>query len=150
LLDIGSGGGFPGIPLKILRPDLQVTMIDGSRKKVNFQKHVIRTLGLKSIEARHIRSEELEKETGTSSEVFDVIVSKAVSKIDKFFEQGLPLLRRPGLLIAMKGPSVEAEIEAVRGRIEAEGFAISVQEYRLPHLELDRSLVLLSRPAETP
>jgi len=144
LLDIGSGGGFPGIPLKILRSDLHVTLIDGSRKKVSFQKHVIRTLGLDNMEARHIRAEELSREVRDEEGLYDVIVSKALSDLNRFFELAFPLLRRPGMLIAMKGPSAEVEIEAVREEIEAEGLTISVQEYTLPYLNAERCLIVLS------
>ena len=144
LLDIGSGGGFPGIPLKILRPDLCVTMIDSSRKKVNFLKHIIRTLGLENTEARHIRAEELKKEVGTEGEPFDVIVSKAVAKLDRFVDQAVPLLCRPGMVVAMKGPSVGSEIEAAQGKIEAAGLSVTVQRYELPFLNIKRSLIVLS------
>jgi 16S rRNA (guanine527-N7)-methyltransferase len=148
VLDIGSGGGFPGIPLKILRPDLHVTLIDGSRKKVSFQKHVIRTLGLKNVEVQHVRAEELRREVQDGKELYDVIVSKAVSKLALFFDLSLPLLRRPGMLIAMKGPSAGAEIEAARGQIEAKGLTISVQEYTLPYLNAKRCLIVLSDRGE--
>jgi 16S rRNA (guanine527-N7)-methyltransferase len=143
LLDIGSGGGFPGIPIKILRPDLHVTLIDGSRKKVSFLKHVIRTLGLKEVEAHHVRAEELSRDVHDEEKLYNVIVSKAVSKLDLFFDLSLPLLRRPGMLIAMKGPSAEVEIETARGKIEAEGLTISVQEYTLPYLNAERCLIVL-------
>ncbi|MBW1676465.1 MAG: 16S rRNA (guanine(527)-N(7))-methyltransferase RsmG [Deltaproteobacteria bacterium] len=144
VLDIGSGGGFPGIPLKIMRPDLEVTLIDASRKKVSFQKHIIRTLALKDIEARHIRAEELKGELQPEIRQYDVIVSKAVSKLDRFLDQAIPLLRRPGVMIAMKGRSVEAELEAVSSKIEAEGLTLTVKKYRLPHLDIERSLIILS------
>ncbi len=144
LLDIGSGAGFPGIPLKILRPDLHLLLIDASRKKVSFERYMIKTLGLKDIEARHIRAEELLTELQSQSRPYDVIVSKAVSKLKGFLEQAIPLLRSPGIMIAMKGRSVEAELEAVRSKIEAEGLTLTVRKYRLPHLDIERSLVVLS------
>lgn len=148
VLDIGSGGGFPGIPLKILRPDLRLTLIDASRKKVNFQKHIIRTLSLKGVEARHIRAEEFKTELQPQARPHDVIVSKAVSKLDRFLDQALPLLRRPGMAIAMKGRSPKAELEAASSKIEAEGLSVAVKKYRLPHLDIERSLVLLSSSPE--
>ncbi len=183
LLDIGSGGGFPGIPLKIMRPDLEVTLIDASRKKVSFQKHIIRTLALKDIEAHHIRAEELKRGPQTTptqtlppwprpgsqgqqlvsqtsrqgrlqgggqgggkgeARPYDVIVSKAVSKLDRFLDQAIPLLCRPGIMIAMKGRSVETELESARSKIEAEGFTVTTKKYRLPHLDIERCLIILS------
>jgi 16S rRNA (guanine527-N7)-methyltransferase len=144
ILDIGSGGGFPGIPLKVMRPDLHVMLIDGTRKKVSFQKHIISTLALEDIEARHVRAEDLERELQPESRRYDVIVSKAVSKLDVFVDLALPLLRRPGTLIAMKGKSVEAELEAVRSRIETDGLSLVTKKYRLPYLDIERSLIVLS------
>jgi 16S rRNA (guanine527-N7)-methyltransferase len=144
VLDIGSGGGFPGIPLKIMRADLEVTLIDASRKKVSFQKHIIRTLALENIEARHIRAEELQRQLQPEIRQYDVIVSKAVSRLDRFLDQAIPLLRRPGIMIGMKGTSVEAELEAASSRIEAQGLTFTVRKYRLPYLDIERSLIILS------
>jgi 16S rRNA (guanine527-N7)-methyltransferase len=144
VLDIGSGGGFPGIPLKVIRPDLEVTLIDAARKKVSFQKHIIRTLALKDIEARHIRAEELKRELQPETRQYDVIISKAVSKLDRFLDQAIPILRRPGIMIAIKGKSVESELEAARSKIEAERLAVTWKEYRLPHLDIERCLIILS------
>ena len=175
LLDIGSGGGFPGIPLGILRPDLHIMLIDASRKKVSFQKHIIRTLALRNIEARHIRAEELKKEfpprsgrgsreqqlvsqtspwgglqgggqVGGKGELrpYHVIVSKAVSKLGRFLDQAAPLLRRPGIMIAMKGRSVEAELESAGPRVDAEGLTLVVKKYRLPYLDIERCLIIVT------
>jgi len=144
VLDIGSGGGFPGIPMKIMRPDLEVTLIDASRKKVSFQKHIIRTLALKDIEAHHIRAEELKRGPQPEARPYDVIVSKAVSKLDRFLDQAVPLLCRPGIMIAMKGRSVETELEFARSKIEAEGLTVTTKKYRLPYLDIKRCLIILS------
>jgi len=148
LLDIGSGGGFPGIPLKILRPDLQVTLIDATRKKVNFQKHIIRALGLKDIEARHVRAEELKKKFRPDSTLYNIIISKAVSRLDRFLDQAMPLLSRPGTMVAMKGGSVEAELEAASSRIEAGSLTVTIKKYQLPHLDIERSLIILSNSGQ--
>ena len=145
VLDIGSGGGFPGLPLKVMRPDLKLCLIEPSRKKTHFLKHVIRTLGLKDIEARHIRAEELAKEDQAKASPYGVIVSRAVSKLDKLLGQALPLLSRPGMIIAMKGASVEGELERVKARIESEGLTIDVESYGLPRLGTKRSLIILGR-----
>jgi 16S rRNA (guanine527-N7)-methyltransferase len=127
-----------------LRSDLQVRLIDATRKKVNFQKHIIRTLGLKNIEARHVRAEELKKKFRPDSTPYNIIISKAVSRLDIFLDQAMPLLGRPGIMIAMKGESVEAELEDVSSRIEAEDLSLIVKRYRLPQLDIERSLIILS------
>jgi 16S rRNA (guanine527-N7)-methyltransferase len=143
VLDIGSGGGFPGIPLKVLRPDLHMNLIEASRKKTHFLKHVIRTLGLKDIEARHIRAEELAKNAQARTTPYNVIVSKAASKLKKLLDQALPLLRIPGMIIAMKGISIEPELESVKGRIKAEDLTVDTKTYRLPGLGIKRTLIIL-------
>jgi 16S rRNA (guanine527-N7)-methyltransferase len=109
LLDIGSGAGFPGIPLKIVQPSLRVTLIDSARKKVDFQKHIIRILGLKGIGAVHGRAQDkelLEQWTGR----FDAVVSRAFSNLRTFLASGYPFLKKRGIAIAMKGKMPEGEI----------------------------------------
>ncbi len=102
LLDLGSGAGFPGIPLKIARPDLSVTLVDTKEKKVLFQRHVIRTLGLKDgICAVHGRAEELAFNE-TYKESFDVVISRALSSLESFITLGFPFLKKEGLFIAIK------------------------------------------------
>jgi 16S rRNA (guanine527-N7)-methyltransferase len=142
LLDIGSGGGFPGIPLKILMPSLSVTLIDASRKKVSFLKHVIRTLKLENIEARHIRAGELAKDH-TFAHAFDVIVCRALTSLDTFALMALPLLAKDGEIIALKGKEYEKEIESV-GSLQ-EKFSLRINKYTLPYIGSERSIVILRR-----
>jgi len=107
VLDVGSGGGFPGIPLKILVPSLSVTLIDSSRKKISFQRHVIRTLGLVNIDAVQTRIEALSADPGYlqggSPNAFSVIVCRAFTDLARFVEMAMPLLAPAGMIIAMKG-----------------------------------------------
>ena len=153
LLDIGSGGGFPGIPLKIMIPSLSVTLIDASRKKVSFSKHVIRMLGLDNIEACHVRAEDLPRDS-IFNNTYDVIVSRALSSIADFVQMSLPLLAKDGFIIAMKGKITDMEIESVRsltkkGRDMQENstgnFNIILKNYRLPYLKSERSIVILKK-----
>lgn len=154
LLDIGSGGGFPGLVVKILRPQLSVTLIDGSRKKVSFLSHVIRTLGLKEATALHARAEALGAEPQYRMG-FDVIVCRALCVLEAFVAMAMPLLAPSGLLIALKGRVEEAEAEMAMvsplcphppdaGRPPAEtGPSISSVTYQLPHLDIQRTLVVI-------
>jgi 16S rRNA (guanine527-N7)-methyltransferase len=139
MLDIGSGGGFPGIPLKILIPSLSVTLIDASRKKVSFLKHIIRNIKLIEIDARQIRAEELAKEKPAKN-CFDVIICRAFSRLDKIILKALPLLAKDGIIIAMKGKISESEIESAGKN----NLSLSVEKYKLPFLELERTLVIIS------
>ena len=145
VLDIGSGGGFPGIPLKVIRPDLHLTLIDASRKKVHFLKHIIRTMGLKDIEARHIRAEGLA--VGVQAEVnpYDVIISKAVCKLNNFLDRAFPLLHQSGSIVAMKGASVDDELESAKSRIKGHALRLEKKAYRLPLLGINRTLIVLRR-----
>ncbi len=150
LLDIGSGGGFPGIPLKISLPSLSVTLIDASRKKVSFLKHIIRILELKNIDALHIRAEEFANKPGIAK-TFDVIISRALSSMTSFTLTALPFLKKEGVIIAMKGNVSGDDIQLLRSSVnkkhtilldeDTEAFELSVKRYSLPYLESDRSIV---------
>ncbi|MBW2564986.1 MAG: 16S rRNA (guanine(527)-N(7))-methyltransferase RsmG [Deltaproteobacteria bacterium] len=139
MLDIGSGGGFPGIPLKILIPSLSVTLIDASRKKVSFLKHIIRNIKLIEIDARQIRAEELAKEKPAMN-CFDVIICRAFSRLDKIILKALPLLAKDGIIIAMKGKLSASELKSVSKC----DLSLTVEKYKLPFLELERTLVIIS------
>ena len=156
LLDVGSGAGFPGVPLKVMLPSLKVTLVDAVRKKVSFLKHVIQQLQLSDIEAIHCRLEDLPKQ-GTGE--FDVIVCRAFSSLSDFVEKSLPLLASGGLLLALKGGNLEAEVrQGSAGQTGSSIFSVSgkgphrqlqlqmkVVRYQLPFLALSRTLVRLTR-----
>jgi 16S rRNA (guanine527-N7)-methyltransferase len=160
LLDVGSGGGFPGIPLKILFPSLSVTLIDASRKKVNFLKYLIRTLKLEGIQALHVRAEDLADvkskipfgQDSAFEDEFDVVICRAVTSLNGFALMAFPLLNRGGFIIALKGKVTEAEIESVRLLLEKtpgvtgigdRQFSFDVKKYTLPYLGSERSIVII-------
>jgi len=142
LLDIGSGAGFPGIPLKILKPSVSVLMIDGVRKKVNFLKHMIRTLNLDNIEALQIRSENLAQDPEFVNS-FDVIISRALSDLKPFVKGALPLLAPQGAIMAMKGKIDPQELDAVRTNAPADQYSLKIKTYRLPSMKAPRSIVII-------
>jgi len=153
LLDIGSGGGFPGVPLKILKPSLSVTLIDASRKKVSFLKHLIRILGLENIEAFHVRAEEFSQQALFAGH-FNAIISRALSSSSEFVLMALPLLDTDGILVAMKGKRSEEEIESLRSLIHKKKgmgdesqteMELRLKTYTLPYLKLERTIVSLKR-----
>ncbi len=112
LMDIGSGGGFPGIPLKLAMPGLNVTLLDSVQKKVFFLRHVIRTIGLKWIEAQAGRAEDLAV-SAAYRHSFDCVTSRALSELEGFILLGVPFLRPNGALLAIKGPAITEELKAV-------------------------------------
>ncbi len=151
LLDIGSGGGFPGIPLKVALPGLSATLIDASRKKVNFIKHVIRTLQLDPIEARHIRAQDLAVLPDYAGR-FDIVISRALSSLEAFITMAIPLLAEGGSLIALKGEVDKTEVAHLPGRLlekldhhKSGGgrFDVSLKNYFLPALTSSRSIVIV-------
>lgn len=157
LLDIGSGGGFPGIPLKVILPFLSVTMIDASRKKVNFIKHIIRTTQLDNIEALHTRAEDL-ADNPTYINRFDVIISRALSSLDSFVRLALPLLAKEGIIIALKGEANQKELDGLKSNLPEKmnkppfaqnRYALSLQKYRLPFLKSRRSIISVKLTSHT-
>jgi len=152
MLDIGSGGGFPGIPLKVLLPKLSVTLIDASRKKVSFLKHVIRTLEMNNIEALHMRAEDLAVHPSYINR-FDVIISRALSSLEIFVRLALPLLACGGVIIALKGEVDKVELDDLRynvlEKMNAAGsvdrpFTISMERYSLPLHNSERSIITVN------
>ena len=109
VLDMGSGGGFPGIPLKIACSTLQVSLLEASRKKTSFLKHIIRTLQLADITVIHERAENLLSQDSCRSS-FDAVISKAAFKLPQFLTLGASLLRPGGILMAMKSADISDEL----------------------------------------
>ena len=109
VLDIGSGAGFPGIPLKIIQPILQMTLIDSVRKKVDFQRHIVRMLGLRGTEALHGRAQDSEIVQSLGGR-FDITLSRAFSDLRTFLVLSFPFLKGGGTAIAMKGEPDDKEI----------------------------------------
>ena len=117
VLDIGSGAGFPGIPLRIEK-DFDLTLIDSVNKKVNFMNQVIEELDLKNTRAIHVRAEDFAKE---HREEFDMVISRAVANLSTLSEYALPFLKVGGIFIAMKGPKAEEECEDAKNALKILG-----------------------------
>lgn len=145
LLDIGSGGGFPGVPLKIANPSLDVTLLDSTLKKVNFQKHIIRLLHFNKIKAVHGRVEDKDMH-GEIGPPFDVVISRAFSGLGKFLAIGEPYLKRDGLLMAMRGREAKKELaDNEETLIHLRLAVVDIVEFCLPYLNEKRSLIIFSR-----
>jgi 16S rRNA (guanine527-N7)-methyltransferase len=143
LLDIGSGGGFPSIPLKIVRPDIDILSVDSVQKKINFQRQVARLLGFEKFKAAHARVEELVGEYG---ERFDFAVARAVAEIALLGRMATPFLSENGKLIAMKGSRWKEELEESESELPGLGLCVSeTRELRLPIIGDLRCLILLKR-----
>ncbi|WP_303722373.1 16S rRNA (guanine(527)-N(7))-methyltransferase RsmG [Malonomonas rubra] len=110
MLDLGSGGGFPCLPVKIVRPHLDIVSVDAVAKKIAFQRHVARRLGFEGFSAWHGRGERLAEEQGWGG-AFDLVVARAFTSLTGFIEMALPYLKADGRMIAMKGPEGERELQ---------------------------------------
>jgi 16S rRNA (guanine527-N7)-methyltransferase len=145
LVDIGAGAGFPGIPLKIVYPALQVVLLETSAKKVEFLRSVVKTLGLNGIQPVHDRAEHL-AQIGTYRESFHWVVARAVAALNVLAEYSLPFVMTGGWFAAYKGPDGESELDKARAAIELlGGQADYVFHGRMPLDYGDRTLVMIQK-----
>jgi len=144
LLDIGSGAGFPGIPLKMIQPSLEVTLIDSVRKKIDFQNHIIRTLGLKGIKAIHGRIQDGEILEALGGR-FDAIIARAFSDLDTLLLLSFPFLKEGGILLAMKGDSAGEELKRLPLSTRNRYRWIKTATFSLPFSSIKRSIILFEK-----
>lgn len=144
VLDVGSGGGFPGLPLKIAWPSIELTMVDAARKKVSFLRHVIRELALKGACAVQARVEDLSRQAKVP--LYDTIVCRAFSSLAFIAAQLPPLLSEGGRIVVWKGRLPQEEMREIEPMLSTarRALTLSVQSYRLPVLNAERTLVILS------
>ena len=144
LMDIGSGPGFPGIPLKIAHPSLEITLIDSVRKKIDFQRHIIWTLGLKGMEAIHGRIQDKEILQSMAGR-FDAVISRAFSDLQTLLVLAFPFLKKGGVLLAMKGELDEQEIGLLSKREEKRYQLQGTASFVLPRSSFKRSILLFEK-----
>lgn len=150
VIDVGTGAGFPGIPLKIICPHIRLTLLDSVRKKLTFIEVVIEHLGLTGVELVHSRAEDLGRQR-SYREQFDLVVSRAVASLNVLSELCLPFCRIGGTFAAYKGPAIEAEIEEAKNAIRILGGETkSVHTFLLPHSDIQRTLVIIAKKRTTP
>ena len=140
--DIGSGGGFPGIPLKILFPEIRITLIDSIRKKVNVQQDITEKMNLKKIEALCGRAEELSVQTKYKSK-YDIVISKAVSSLDNLYLWGNKFLNSNGEMICIKGGNIEEEISSLLKLKKNLSVEVISFEDLLPYSVEDKKIVVI-------
>jgi 16S rRNA (guanine527-N7)-methyltransferase len=144
LLDVGSGAGFPGIPLKIVYPSLEITLIDSVRKKIDFQRHIIRMLGLKGTEAIHGRIQDKEILQRMSGR-FDAVISRAFSDLQTLLTLAFPFLKKRGVLLAMKGELDEEEVRLLSKREQTRYRLQGTASFVLPKSSFKRSILLFEK-----
>lgn len=136
LCDIGTGAGFPGVVLKIMYPNLKITLVDALQKRVNYLNQIIKSLKLTDIEAIHVRGEDLK-------EKYDVVTSRAVANIEKLVTYTMHLLNDNGVMIAMKGNIEEELTKDVQQKLEKKYIIKEINKFLLPIENSNRSLVVL-------
>ncbi len=140
MADAGSGAGFPGIPLKIARPELDITLIESSRKKTAFSRHIIRLLKLTGI---HVLEQRLEHLGKAHEKYFDLMVSRATFTITEFIKHACPYVNEQGGLILNKGPKVSEEIKEFK-KTACKGLIKDIVRLPLPFIKAERNLIVLS------
>lgn len=149
LIDIGAGAGFPSLPVKIVRDDLNVTMLDSLNKRIGFLNDVINELGLKNIQAVHFRAEDAGKDKNFR-EKFDIATARAVADLAVLSEYALPFVKVGGYFVSLKGNSPKEETEKAKKAIREMGGEIEeIKEVRLPS-QIDHSLVIIRKVIPTP
>ena len=150
MIDVGTGAGFPGIPLKIVYDNLNVILLDSLQKRLEFLDEVIDELRLTGIETVHARAEDAGQADVLRGK-FDISVSRAVANLSTLSELCLPFVKEGGHFIAYKAGDVEEEVEAARHAIELLGGGnIEVIKFKLPKSDLDRTLVKIEKINKTP
>jgi len=149
IIDVGTGAGFPGIPLKIALPDIDVVLLDSLEKRIGFLNTVIGHLGLSGISAVHMRAED----AGISPEYresFDAATARAVASMPVLLEYCLPLVKTGGIFIAMKG-SISEEISSSKKALEVLGGEIEeAKEFTLPGSDIKRSIIVVRKLRQSP
>lgn len=150
IADIGTGAGFPAIPLKIFRPQLKFTLIDSLNKRVEFLKRIVATLELDGVEVIHGRAEELAKQK-VYREQFDAVTARAVARLNVLAEYCLPFVKVGGKFIALKGKAFNEELDEARAAIKILGGGkVIVREVNLPTLDDKRAVIYVDKTKSTP
>lgn len=147
IIDVGTGAGFPGIPIKIAKPNINVTLLDSLQKRVNFLAEVVSQLELDKIKAVHSRAEDYAKE---NRESYDVAISRAVANMSTLVEYLLPYVKQDGIVICMKGPNIEDELEKSKKAISILGGKIEHIGHLFLDEEMERNLIIIRKIKPTP
>lgn len=148
ILDVGTGAGFPGLPLKILEDNKEFTLLDSLNKRITFLQNVISELELKNVQAIHGRAEEY---ISQKRESYDIVTSRAVAKLNVLIEYMLPFVKVGGRCICMKSFEIEGELKEAKKAIEILGGKIEkVDEITLPTTDIKRKIVIIKKIKNTP
>lgn len=151
IIDVGTGAGFPGIPLKIAHPSVSLTLLDSLNKRLTFLEAVISEICIKNTQTIHARAEEGSAKKSPLREQFDVSVSRAVSQLNILSEYCLPYVKVGGVFLAYKGSDVTEELDRAKQAITLLGGEISdVFQYTIPETDITHSIVVIKKVKATP
>ena len=136
VLDVGTGAGFPGIPLKIIRSDLKITLVDALQKRVNYLNAIIKDLQLENIQAIHTRGEDLHDK-------YDVVTARAVANIEKLLKYTMHLVNNTGVFVAMKGNIDNELTPEIENKISKKYQILKIEKFELPIENSQRSLIVI-------
>ena len=149
IIDIGTGAGFPGLPLKIVNDTLNLTLVDSLNKRINFLNEVKNKLGLKNVETVHGRAEDVGIDN-KYREKYDFAVSRAVAELRILVEYLLPLVKVGGKVIAMKGPNIDEEVENAKKAVKLLGGEIErIESFRLGNTDNERTVIIIKKIKNT-
>ena len=150
LVDVGTGAGFPGVPLSIMNPTLKITLVDSLNKRLIFLQEVVKELNLKNIEIVHARAEEF-GQNKNYIEKFDIATSRAVANLATLSEYLVPLVKIGGKIISMKASNAKEEINDAQKAIEVLGGKIEkIEEFDLPESDIGRTIIIIDKNKCTP
>ena len=145
IIDVGTGAGFPGLPLKIVNDTLNLTLVDSLNKRINFLNEVKDKLGLKNVETVHGRAEDIGIDN-KYREKYDFAVSRAVAELRILVEYLLPLVKVGGKVIAMKGPNIDEEVENAKKAVKLLGGEIErIESFRLGNTDNERTVIIIKK-----
>lgn len=150
VIDVGTGGGFPGVPLKIACPLANVTLLDSLNKRINFLKEVVSELGLSNVSCVHSRAEDGGQDLNYR-EKFDVCVSRAVANLAVLTEYCLPFIKVGGTFVSLKGPDAKPEVIQAQNAIDVLGGQIDiVEKVKIPFTDINHTLIMIKKVRQTP
>lgn len=151
LIDVGTGAGFPGLPLKIANPSVSLTLLDSLNKRLNFLTEVTNRIGLSDVTTVHSRAEDGASVGSPLRESFDVAVSRAVARFSVLTEYCLPYVKCGGVFLAYKGGDVEDELAESQNAVETLGGEVNgIFKYTIPKTDITHSIVVIKKIKQTP